>query len=68
MLQRKQCSEFPLLKFAIASNIDQSINRLRGSGRYTSSSTERNLEELIKRAAQMQFVACCLLQVFVVIM
>lgn len=39
---------------SMASNIDQSINRLRGSGQHTSSSTERDLDELIKRAAQMQ--------------
>jgi len=39
---------------SMASNIDQSINRVGGSGQHTSSSTERDLEELIKQAAQMQ--------------
>lgn len=38
----------------MASSIDESLNRLIGSGRHTSSSTERDLGELIKRAVLSQ--------------
>ena len=39
---------------SMASGVDQSIHRLRGSGQHTSSLSERDLDELIKRAVQME--------------
>ena len=36
----------------MAGGVDQDIKRIRSSGRHTSSSTERDLDELVKRALQ----------------
>ena len=37
--------------------VDGSISRSRGSGQHTSSSTEKDLDELIKRAVQTEVFA-----------